>query len=141
MHPNTTKTHQNMSLGSNGVDRVRSLPKIRCDFVPRTFAFMFNPFCTKFCVVTKQIQNAPKQYETHQYYRFGSNGADRVCLLQKNPMRLYGTNLWLNSRVQPILHRVPCCNETLPNAPKHYEMLQNMSLVPMGWIECVLCEK
>ena len=43
--------------------------------------------------------------------------------------------------VQPILHRVPCSNETLPNAPKHYEMLQNMSLVPMGWIKCVLCEK
>jgi hypothetical protein len=43
--------------------------------------------------------------------------------------------------VQPILHRVPCSNETLPNAPKHYEMLQNMSLVPMGWIQCVLCEK
>jgi hypothetical protein len=43
--------------------------------------------------------------------------------------------------VQPILHRVPCSNETLPNAPKHYKMLQNMSLVPMGWIECVLCEK
>src|SRR6185312_784352 len=43
--------------------------------------------------------------------------------------------------VQPILHRVPCSNETLPNAPKHYEMLQNMSLYPMGWIECVLCEK
>jgi hypothetical protein len=29
----------------------------------------------------------------------------------------------------------------LPNAPKHYEMLQNMSLFAMGWIECVLCEK
>ena len=43
--------------------------------------------------------------------------------------------------VQPILHRVPCSNETLPNAPKHYKMLQNMSLDPMGWIECVLCEK
>src|SRR6185312_14331815 len=43
--------------------------------------------------------------------------------------------------VQPILHRVPCSNETLPNALKHYEMLHNMSLVPMGWIECVLCEK
>ena len=28
MHPNTTKTHQNMSFGSNGVDRMRSLPKI-----------------------------------------------------------------------------------------------------------------
>src|SRR6185503_13239565 len=43
--------------------------------------------------------------------------------------------------VQPILHRVLCNNETLPNAPKHYEMLQNMSLVPIWWIECVLCEK
>ena len=43
--------------------------------------------------------------------------------------------------VQPILHRVLCSNDTLPNAPKHYEMLQNMSLDPMGWIECVLCEK
>src|SRR6185436_17058730 len=47
----------------------------------------------------------------------------------------------LIAQVQPVLHRVPCSNETLPNAPKHYEMHQNMSLVPMGWIECVLCEK
>ena len=43
--------------------------------------------------------------------------------------------------VQPILHRVPYSNETLRNAPKHNEMLQNMSLVPMVWIECVLCKK
>ena len=43
--------------------------------------------------------------------------------------------------VQPDLHRVWCSNETLPNAPTHYEMFQNMSLVPMGWIECVLCKK
>src|SRR6185312_6668618 len=43
--------------------------------------------------------------------------------------------------VQPILHRVSCSNKTLLNAPKHYEMLQNMSLVPMGWIACVRCQK
>ena len=43
--------------------------------------------------------------------------------------------------VQPNLHRVSYSNETLSNAPTHYEMLQNMSLVPMGRIECVLCEK
>ena len=43
--------------------------------------------------------------------------------------------------VQPILHRVLCSNETLTDAPKHYEMLQNMSLVPIAWVECVLCEK
>ena len=34
--------------------------------------------------------------------------------------------------VQPILHRVSCSNEALPNAPKHYKMLQNKRLVPMG---------
>jgi hypothetical protein len=34
--------------------------------------------------------------------------------------------------VQPILHRVSCSNETLTNAPKHYEMHQNMSLGSNG---------
>src|SRR6185503_17675087 len=43
--------------------------------------------------------------------------------------------------VQHILHRVSCSNKTFPKAPKHYEMLQNMILVPMGWIECVLSKK
>ena len=47
----------------------------------------------------------------------------------------------LIATAQPILHWVSCSNKTLPNAPKHYEMLQNMSLFPMGWIECVLWKK
>ena len=64
----------------------------------------------------------------------------RVCLLQKIPMRLHCTTCALIP-VQPILHRVSCSNQTLPNAPKHYEMIQNKSLVPMGWIGCVHCEK
>jgi len=34
--------------------------------------------------------------------------------------------------VQPILHRVSCSNEMVPNAPKHYETHQNMSLGPYG---------
>ena len=34
----------------------------------------------------------------------------------------------LNAPVQPVLPRVSCSNETLPNAPKHYETHQNMSL-------------
>src|SRR6185312_9754706 len=39
--------------------------------------------------------------------------------------------------VQPILHRVSCSNEMVPDAPKHYEMQQKMSL---GSIGCVRCE-
>ena len=34
--------------------------------------------------------------------------------------------------VQPILQQVLCSNERLPNAPKHYEMHQNMSLESNG---------
>ena len=33
---------------------------------------------------------------------------------------------------QPVLHRVSYSNETLPNAPKNYEMHQNMSLGSNG---------
>ena len=34
----------------------------------------------------------------------------------------------LSAPVQPVLQQVSCSNETLPNAPKHYETRQNMSL-------------
>ena len=43
--------------------------------------------------------------------------------------------------VHPILHRVSCSYETIPNAPKHYERLQNMSLGSNGWIRGVCWEK
>ena len=38
--------------------------------------------------------------------------------------------------VQPVLQRVSCSNETLPNAPKHYETHTNMSLGSNGvdWV-------
>jgi len=34
--------------------------------------------------------------------------------------------------VQPVLQRVLCSNETLPNAPKYYETHQNISLGSNG---------
>jgi len=34
--------------------------------------------------------------------------------------------------VQPNLHRISCSNETIYNAPKHYETHQNMSLGSNG---------
>ena len=43
--------------------------------------------------------------------------------------------------VQPILQRVSCNNETLPNAPKHYEVHQNMSLESNGVDRVVRCKK
>ena len=34
--------------------------------------------------------------------------------------------------VQPVLHLVSCSNETIQNAPKHYEMQQIMCLLSNG---------
>jgi len=65
--PKHYETHQNMSLGSNGVDQVHSLRKIQCDFLARTFV-LIEPVQ----YVLKQVScsygtiaNAPKYYETH----------------------------------------------------------------------------
>ena len=38
--PKRKETHENMSLGSNGVDRERRCEKFRHDFVARTFALI-----------------------------------------------------------------------------------------------------
>ena len=38
--PKQKETHQNMSLGSNGVDRERSLREIATRHCPRTFALI-----------------------------------------------------------------------------------------------------
>ena len=57
----------------------------------------------------------------------GSNGVGRVHSLRKIPKRRHGTTCALIAPVQPVLHRVSCSNEILPNAPKHYERHQNMS--------------
>src|SRR6185312_8750352 len=65
MHSNTTKMHQNMSLGSNGVDRVRSLPKIPMRFRGRNFCIN----CTSsayFAPSFMQQQNNPKCTQTLQ---------------------------------------------------------------------------
>src|SRR6185312_6153711 len=42
----------------------------------------------------------------------------------------------LNAPVHPVLHRVSCSYEMIPNAPKHYETHQNISLGSNGedWV-------
>jgi len=84
--PNAPKhyaTHQNMSLGFNGVDRMRSLRKITTWL--RGTNFCIN--CTSsphFALNLRNIPNAPKHYETHQNLNLGSNGMDWVRSLRKN---------------------------------------------------------
>ena len=83
--PKHYETHQNMSLGSNGVDHVSSLRKIQCDFVARTFV-LIEPVQYVLKHVSCSygtIRNAPTYYETHRNIGIGSNGVDWLHSLRK----------------------------------------------------------
>ena len=134
MIPNAPKhyeTHKNMSVGSNGVDRVRSLQQILTRL--RGTKFCIN--CTSsphFALNLRNIPNAPKHYETQQNLNLGTNGMDWVRSLRKKlQCDFVARTFALSAPIHPVLHQV-CSYEMIPNAPKHYETHQNMSLGSNG---------
>ena len=74
----------------------------------------------------EMVPNATKHYEMQQNMSLGSYGMDRVCLLQKFQCNFLARTFALIVPVWPVLHRVSCSKKMIPNAPKHYEMHQNM---------------
>ena len=130
--PNATKynaMNQNMSLGSNRVDRVHSLRKLQmrlrgstssCRFAPSFVQLRNNPKCTQTLWNT-----AIREFRV----QWSGSGAF-VAKNSKNDF--IAQTCALIAPVQPVLHRVSCSNETLPKAPKYNEMHQNMSLGSNG---------
>ena len=126
--PKWYETNKNMSLGSNGVDRVRSLRKILTQLLGTNFCTSSARFAPSF----KSQPNCPKCTKivrTHQNMSLGSNGVDRVRWLRKIPMRLRGMNFCTSSaRFAPSF-------KSKPNGPictKIVRMHQNMSLGSNG---------
>jgi len=96
--PERKETHQNMSLGSNGVDRERSLQKFQEDIMARTFALIAPVWRVLLHVScsSETVPNAPKWKETHQNMSLGSNSVDREHSLQKILTRHRCTNFCIN---------------------------------------------
>jgi len=126
-------SHKNMSLGSNGVDRVRSLRKITMWL--RGMDFCINCTCSpsfaQSFISYETIPNAPKHYEMHQNMNLGSNGIYRVRFLRKITKWLRGTNFCINGTSSPrfapsfmLLWNDPKCTQTLCNAPKNEFIVQ-----------------
>ena len=130
MNPKHYETYQNKSLGSNGVDRMCSCEKSRCDFVARTFALIapVQYVLHQVSCSYETIPNAPKHYEPHQNMSLGSNGVDWVCSLRKIPTWLRGTYFCINCSSSPCFASSFIGYKMIPNAPKHYATHQNMSL-------------
>jgi len=117
-----------MSSGSNGVGWVYLLRKIP----KRLHGTNLCINCTKFRVVTKYCQMHPNTTRRTQTWVLGLMGWIRSIHCEKFRWDFMARTSALIAPVQPVLHRVSCSNETLPNAPKHYETHTNMSLGSNG---------
>ena len=109
--------------------------KLQRDFIAQTFALVapVQYVLQQVSCSYETIPNAPKYYETDRNISLGSNGADWVCLLWKKSRRDFVPRTFaLIAPLHPVLHRVSCSYEKIPNAPEHYEMHQNMSLGSNG---------
>ena len=102
--------------------------KSKRDFVARTFS-LIAPAHTILHQVScsyETITNAPKHNETFENISLGSNGVDWVGSFRKILTWLCGTNFCINCTSSPYF--APNFMQMIPNAPKHYETHQNMSL-------------
>ena len=125
MHAKWYETHQNMCLGSNGVDRVRSLRKNSTQLCGTNFCTSLARFALTFARLqnsskfNQMVRNAPK----HEFrVQCGGSGA----FVAKNSD---ATNFCISSAC------FPSSFASQPNGPKcikQYETRQNMSLGSNG---------
>ena len=108
--------------------------KFRCDFVARTFAIIA-PHSAHFAPSFMQQPHSPKCTQTLRNKRnmsLGSNGWIWCICCENFRCDFMARTFALIAPLQPVLHQVSCSNETIPNAPKLYEMHPNMGLESNG---------
>ena len=108
--------------------------KSQRDFMAQTFALIASVLFVlqQVSCGCEMIPDAPKYYGMHRNISLGSNRMDWVHSLRKIPTWLRGTNFCINCTSSPRFAPSFMNYETLINAPKHYEMQQNMSLGSNG---------
>ena len=127
--PNAAKhyaTHQNMSLGSNGVDSVCSLQKVPT-WLRGTKFCINSPVHTVLYRVScsyETIPNAPKHYATHQNMTLGSNGRIGCARCEKSRCDFMSRTFALIAPVTLFcteFHAVTKRSQTHPNTMQHTE--------------------
>ena len=124
-----------MSLGSNGVDRERSLRKFLIRHRGTNFCInctSLECFASSLCSSSIMVPNAPKKKETHENMSLGSNYGDQVHSFWEILTRLCGTNFCFNCT--RLAHFAPSFVQ-YPNGLKCTQMKkmhQNMSLGSNG---------
>ena len=125
-----------MSLGSNGVDWVRSFAKTSDATLWLEllhYLHQFIPFWTEFTVVTKHSQMHQNTMRRTKTWGYGPIGWIGCAHCEKLRCDSVAWSFALIAPLQQILHQVYCCKKTIPNAPEQYETCQNMSLGSHGF--------
>ena len=128
-----------MSLGSDAVDWADLLQRILLQLCGLNFCFNCNSSAWFEPKIVKQ-RNGPKctqtlRNKTKHDFRF--QWVSISCIrCEKFGNDFVAWTFALIAPVQPISHRVSCSNEMVPDAPKHYETEQKMSLGSNGvdWV-------
>ena len=104
--------------------------KFRRDFVAWNFALIapVHPILHRVTYSYEMIPNAPNTMQHTQTWVYGPMGRIGCVRCEKCLCDFMARTFAFIAPVHPVLHRVSCCYETIPNAPKHYETHQNMSL-------------
>src|SRR6185437_4756137 len=89
-------------------------------------------FCNKFHAVTKRSQMHPNTTKRTETLVLGPMCWIGSVRCEKSRCDFVARTFALIAPVHPILHRVSSSYEMIPNAPKHYETHQNMSLGSNG---------
>ena len=98
--------------------------KLQRDIVAQTFALiaLVHSVLHRVSCSYETIPNAPKHYETHQNMSLGSNGVDQDVRCEKLQHDFMARTFAFVAPVQYVLQQVSCSYETIPDAPKCYEM-------------------
>ena len=104
--------------------------KFRCDFMAQTCALiaLFQSVLHQFRLLTKHCQMQPITMKHTKTWVYDSIGWIECVHFEKFWRSFMARTCALILSFQPALHRLSCNNKTIQNPPKHYEMLQNMSL-------------
>ena len=94
--------------------------------------YQFGPFCTEFRKTTKRSQMHPDGTKCSKMRVQGKMGWIGCVHREKLRRDFVARTFALIAPVQLVLQLASCSNETIQNAPKHYETHQNMSLGSNG---------
>ena len=97
--------------------------KLQLDFVGRTFVLIapVQYVLHQVSCSYEMIPNAPKYYETDRNISLGPTWLIGCVRCEKSRRDFAAPTFALIAPVHPVLHRVSCSYEMIPNALKHYE--------------------